>query len=363
MGISAALGSSALLPAGLGFRNKIINGAMVIDQRKAGAETNPAVSEYTVDRWTYYGSAASKFKFQQNQGSVTPPAGFKNYAGLTSLGAYSIAATDQFLFRQNIEGYNVADLAWGTANAKPVVLSFWVRSSLTGTFGGALQNSDSTRNYPFTYVINAANTWEQKTVYVNGSTDGTWVTDNGKGLLVTFSVGTGSTYSATAGAWSSTQFVTSATGAVSVAGTSGATWYITGVQLEQNYQPTPFEQRPYGVELQLCQRYYTRLVTTNTTRAAYVGQGQARNGTAFVLYGAVPLPVPMRISPALATSGIVAEPNAGGSFALSNTITSFSSTTNAGFYTTRTSGTWAAELSVMLILDTSASYIAADSEL
>jgi hypothetical protein len=239
------------------MRNKIINGAMVIDQRNAGASVNPATAgtgTYTLDRWNGYQSQASKFTVQQNAGAVTPPAGFINYAGITSSSAYSIGATDIFLFRQAIEGLNCADLAWGTASAATVTLSFWVRSSLTGTFGGSIQNSAQNRSYPFSFVISSANTWEQKSVTIAGDTSGTWLTTNGIGIYVNFSLGMGSTYSSTAGAWAGAAYW-SVTGAVSVVGTSGATFYITGVQLEKGSTATPFEQRLYGTELALCQRY------------------------------------------------------------------------------------------------------------
>ena len=234
------------------FLNRIINGNMVIDQRNAGA--SGTASAYTVDRWVYSASQSSKGTWQQNAGSVTPPVGFTNYLGFTSSSAYSVTSTDYFGFVQQIEGYNMADLGWGTANAKTVTLSFWVRSSLTGTFGGSLANSALDRNYPFSYTISAANTWEQKSVTIAGDTTGTWLTTNGKGIGVTFGLGVGSTYSGTAGAWSSSLFI-SATGATSVVGTNGATFYITGVQLEVGSTATSFDYRPYTTELQLCQRY------------------------------------------------------------------------------------------------------------
>jgi hypothetical protein len=241
---------------GFGFKNRIINGAMVIDQRNAGA--SGTANGYTVDRFAYFGSQASKGTWQRNAGSVTPPAGFINYLGFTSSSAYTVGSTEEFEFYQSIEGLNVADLAWGTANASTVTLSFWVRSSLTGTFGGALQNSAGNRSYPYSYTVSAANTWEQKTITVPGDTTGTWLTTNGIGIAVYFGLGVGSTKSGTAGAWSGS-YLTSATGATSVVGTNGATFYITGVQLEKGITATSFDYRPYGTELALCQRYYEKL--------------------------------------------------------------------------------------------------------
>ena len=239
-----------------GFKNRIINGAMVIDQRNAGAEVNPAVSTtYYLDRWQAILTVAGKFKIGQNAGAVTPPAGYINYLGCTSLSAYTVGATENFAVRQQIEGLNVADLAFGTASAATVTLSFWVYSSLTGTFGGALKNSAGSRVYPFTYTISSANTWTQASVTVAGDTTGTWLTTNGAGLIVHFSLGSGATTSGPAGAWSATNY-SSVTGAVSVVGTNAATWYVTGVQLEKGSTATSFDYRPYGTELALCQRYY-----------------------------------------------------------------------------------------------------------
>jgi hypothetical protein len=239
------------------WRNRIINGAMVIDQRNAGASVtnNNTGTQYSLDRWLIYGNNSSKFTVQRNAGSVTPPAGFSNYLGVTSSAATTVGSGDIYEFIQYIEGFNTADLAWGTANAQTVTVSFWVRSSLTGTFGGALQNSGATRSYPFSYTISAANTWEQKSITIAGDTTGTWLTNNGIGISLVFSLGMGSTYSSTAGSWQAGLFL-STTGATSVVGTSGATFYITGVQLEKGTTATNFEYRDYGRELIMCQRYY-----------------------------------------------------------------------------------------------------------
>jgi hypothetical protein len=246
-----------------GFKSRIINGAMVIDQRNAGASVTPTDGQYVLDRWKQLQSVASKYSVQRNAGSVTPPAGFINYLGVTSLSAYSVASGDYFAIIQEIEGFNSADLAWGTASAATVTLSFWVRSSLTGTFGGAIGNSTNTRNYPFTYTISAANTWELETITIPGDTTGTWATDNTSGVRVKLGLGVGSTLSGTAGSWQAANLV-SATGAVSVVGTNGATFYITGVQLEKGSTATSFDYRPYAIEEQLCLPYYEKSYDRNT---------------------------------------------------------------------------------------------------
>ena len=285
---------------GFGFKNRIINGAMMIDQRNAGASvsTSSGTSTYTLDRWRAIYTQTSKFTIQQDAGSVTPPVGFTNYLGVTSSSAYSITSSDIFRILQYVEGFNTADLAWGTANAQSVTLSFWVRSSLTGTFGGAFQNSGDTRSYPFTYTILAANTWEQKSVTIAGDTSGTWLTTNGRGVAVIFGLGVGSTYSGTAGAWAGADYI-SATGATSVVGTNGATFYITGVQLEKGSTATSFDYRPYGTELALCQRYCIKYGGAATYN--HVGQGSSYS-TSAVQFDVV-FPVAMRTNPSATTSG------------------------------------------------------------
>jgi len=275
------------------FRNRIINGAMVIDQRNAGASVTPVSGSYTLDRYQAIASQASKFSVQQNAGSVTPPAEFTNYLGVTSLSAYTVGASEVFNIVQKIEGFNTADLDFGKSTAKTVTLSFWVRSSLTGTFGGALQNSAQTRSYPFSFTISAANTWEYETITITGDTSGTWVgATNGIGLLIWFGLGVGSTFSGTAGAWAGSDF-RSATGATSVVGTSGATFYITGVQLEKGSTATSFDYRSYGQELALCQRYLPAWSGTSGNQDFCSAFNNTSTSTAYVL----PHPVQTRVPP------------------------------------------------------------------
>lgn len=241
---------------GLSFKNRIINGDMTIDQRNNGASVTPTTdAQYgSCDRWSYFISQASKFSVQQNAGSVTPPVGFTNYLGVTSLSSYAVTSNDYFTITTKIEGFNTADFGWGTANAQPITLSFWVRSSLTGTFGGGISNSAFNRSYPFSYTINAANTWEQKTITIAGDTTGTWLTNNGIGLVLQIALGAAGARLGTAGAWAA-GWLPSVTGATSVVGTNGATFYITGVQLEKGTVATSFDYLPYTTELALCQRY------------------------------------------------------------------------------------------------------------
>jgi hypothetical protein len=264
--VPAANGGTGTTAGVTGFKNRIINGAMVISQRYGTSAQTPTNGQYVLDRFQYNLNQTGKFSAGQY---TNAPAGFTNSMGISSNSAYSLGAGDYFTITQPIEGYNVADLGWGTANAKTVTLSAWVYSSLTGTFGGSLMNGAFNYAYPFTYTISAANTWTQISVTVAGPTAGTWPTDNSASLQVNFSLGTGTTYSGTAGAWTgSLKF--SATGAVSVVSTSGATLYLTGVQLEVGSTATSFDYRPYGTELQLCQRYFETSYPAGSTIPSFV---------------------------------------------------------------------------------------------
>jgi hypothetical protein len=292
-----------LAPISSVMRNRIINGAMVLDQRNAGASVTIGAASvtYTLDRWSAYSQEASKFSVQQ---SSVAPIGFKNSILITSLAATSVGATDFYQIGQSIEGFNLADLDWGTANAKTVTISFWVRSSLTGTFGGNLITGSGDQSYPFSYTILAANTWEQKTLTVVGPTAGTYSSTNGVGVNISFSLGAGSSVSGTAGSWSGSVF-RSSTGASQLVATNGATFYITGVQLEVGTQATSFEYRQYGTELSLCQRYFTKSYDIATTAGtatnvgAYWSTGTAdSSGNAYIT---VRYPVSMRAAPTVTT--------------------------------------------------------------
>ena len=285
MPISSALGSSALLPAGLGHRNKIINGDMRIAQRGTATITGSVGAQYPVDRWVVYNGTGT-VTFAQ---SSIAPAGFSNSinATVTATGPYLTSKSTEI--RQSIEGFNCQDLAWGTASAKPIMVSFWVRSSVVGAYNVAIQNSGQSRTYVTSFSILVANTWEYKTIQITGDTTGTWLVDNGVGLYLRFQLGMGSIFDTTENTWTSGLAGATAS-AIDFAANSGATFYLTGVQLEQNYQPTPFEQRPYGTELALCQRYYYRITNSSTGDVV----GSASIGTGGAAFAFIQFPVTMR---------------------------------------------------------------------
>jgi hypothetical protein len=244
-----------------GFKNRIINGAMVIDQRNAGASVT-ASGAYVIDRYINHSNTDGAYTVQQ---VTTAPTGFSYSmkATVTTADA-SIGASQNALISQYIEGYNVADLGFGTANAKTVTLSFWVNSAVTGTFTGALNNSAYDRSYPFSYTISTANTWEQKSVTIAGDTSGTWLTTNGAGIRVWLALSAGSSVVTTAGAWAAGTYY-GATGQANWMATVGNTFYLTGVQLEKGSTATSFDYRPYPMELSICERYYEVMYNDSAT--------------------------------------------------------------------------------------------------
>jgi hypothetical protein len=303
------------------LKNRIINGDMRIDQRNAGASVSTGSGTYGIyflDRWGVFGSGGGVFSIQQ---SSVAPTGFVNSTLITVTTAdSSIAAGDYYQFRQAIEGFNIADFGWGTANAQTVTLSFWVLSSLTGTFGLSLRNSNSDRSYITTYTISSANTWEQKTVTIAGDTSGTWLTTNGVGIFLTFSLGVGSSFESTANSWQAGNFVATS-GSVDLVGTNGATFYITGVQLEQNTSATPFERRLYNQELANCQRYAEVI--------SLIGNGGTTNPTGFIFeanvstsaYGNFAFTVQKRATPTITLSGSpVIQQGTGSTSAISSVV-------------------------------------------
>jgi len=293
-------------PQPYNFKNRIINGAMTIDQRNNGASvTVTADKTFSCDRWMARVSASSKFSMQQDAGGVTPPAGFSDYLGVTSLAATSVGSSDYYAIQGVIEGYNAADFNWGSSNAKTITLSFWVRSSLTGTFGGSLTNYNNLQSYIFNYTVSAANTWEQKSITIVGPTTGTWNTTNSGAFNITFSLGVGSTFRSTANSWLSGNFFTTS-GETQVVATNGATWYMTGAQLEIGVSATTFDYRSYTTELQLCQRYYAKLGANPNAignpgyQAHGAGGNQVTNTSQNIYLG---FPQFMRTSPSIGYSG------------------------------------------------------------
>ena len=291
-GVAAPTGS-------MGNRNRIINGDMRIDQRNAGASVT---NGFAVDRFEFQENSGSAYTIQR---STTAPAGFTNSVIVTVTTAASATAAQVNRIFQRVEGNNIADLGWGTANAQTVTLSFRVRSSLTGTYCVALVNGDATRSYVAEYTISAANTWETKTITIAGDTSGTWATDNTSGVQVTFDLGGGSNYNTTAGAWAAGNF-TRTTNQANFANTNGATFYITGVQLEAGSVASPFERRDYGRELMMCQRYFQKSWSVGTAVGAsydvsYAGHAYAIGTGNFGLGCGRPFPVAMRTAPTMVT--------------------------------------------------------------
>jgi len=283
------------------FRNRIINGACVIDQRNAGGTVSTNGS-LPVDRFVIIKDTVAG-TFTMGQSNTVPSSGFTKSALFTVGTAYTPSSGENNFFKHLIEGYNVADLNFGSSTAATVTLSFWVRCSLTGTFGGAVRNGNSDRSYVFSYTISSANTFEYKTITIPGYTSGgTWNTTNGNGLEISWGLSVGSTYSNTAGAWYTGNYI-SATGATNVTSTAGATWYITGVQLEAGTTASPFEYRQYGTELALCQRYASSTFPQGTAWAQNAGRNGAvslmSQNTSARQLGYFTFPVTMRANPTL----------------------------------------------------------------
>ena len=289
----------------LGGRNLLINGDMRINQRFGSASMNATNGNlYSLDRWvTANDNATSRFTVQQVEDA---PVGFYYSLKATSTSAHTPLSGEVFGFSQKIEGYNTNWLEFGTSNAKSITISFFVKSSLTGTFGGSVLNNGMTRGFPFTYTISSANTWEKKTVTVIGCPDGTWDPTDTTGIRVHWSMGAHANRSDTAGQWSSTTYSFHPTGATDVVATNGATLQITGCQVEVGDTATTYEHRNYGDELRLCQRYF-QILSRNTSaglnaHSRYPIFGNGTNSTLWYAYHKVP----MRVKPSLVKSNITA---------------------------------------------------------
>ena len=335
-----------------GNRNLIINGAMTVAQRGTSAVT--ATANFPVDRFRVDHSTDGAFTAQQST-DVPSGQGFVNSIKYQTTTADSSLAADQFFYtRQIIEGLNSARLMFGSSSAKTLTLSFWVKSSLTGTFGGSVWNDGFNRSYPYSYTIDAADTWEKKTITFTGDTTGTWLTTNGRGINVGWGLGIGSDYLGTAGAWAASGLI-SPTGATSVIGTLNATWYITGVQLEVGDTATDFEHRTYGDELIKCKRYFTQWTgTANQT----VGTGTVITGT--TSFVDVQFPIEMRTGPTITQSSTyIYEPAAS---TVSSLGTIYNDESSAGVNITHSSGLTTGR-AAMWNLTATGSYVRADAEL
>jgi hypothetical protein len=283
------------------FRNRIINGAMTIWQRATSVTGSTGYS--SIDRYDINGSTCTLNVAQSTD--VPSTAGFVSSTGIT-VGTASSASGAYAYLLQMIEGYNWADMRYGTSAAQTSTLSFWVKSSIAGTYGISFRNTGTARFYTTTYTISSANTWEYKTITITGDTSGTWLTTNGIGFQVIFDLGVGTTYSSTSNnAWStvgSNYF--GVTGVTKLGATSGATFYITGVQLEAGTTASPFEYRLYGTELALCQRYYVKTFPMSTVPAngvGYEGVFYSETLSTFQPVAMFPFPVNMRAAPTITT--------------------------------------------------------------
>ena len=285
-----------LRPISSVMRNRIINGDCRIDQRNAGAAISTSGS-YPVDRFYVVEGTSATFTAQR---STAAPAGFNNSLLFTVGTGATAGAAEQVQVRQAIEGFNIADLNWGTANAKTVTISFWVRSSLTGTYCVFLQDTNAALSYVAEYTISAANTWESKSITIAGPTTGTFNTTNDTGVMIGWDLGSGSNFNATAGTWQSAVAARRTTSQANLIGTSSATWQITGVQLEVGTQATSYEYENFGVTLQKCQRYFCKTFNYATAPAQNIG---AAGSIGFISQAVQPwdamwrFPVEMRVLP------------------------------------------------------------------
>jgi hypothetical protein len=247
---------------GLG-RNRIINGEMIIDQANGGNLVSVTSVNSSVDQMIGQVNGAGIFSLQRQ--TATPPAGFNFYLRASCTTAdVSIAASDLYRIFMRLEGNNVRDFLWGTASTKAITMSFWVRSSLTGTYTGSVRNPAANSSYSFEYTVDAVNTWERKIITLPGDTTGVMNTDSTTGVEISWSFALGVTSQGTANVWSTPTGFGTANQVNWMSSNSARTWDITGVQLEIGPSATAFEYRPFPIEIQLCQRYYEKSYDLDT---------------------------------------------------------------------------------------------------
>jgi hypothetical protein len=297
---TATFANTISAPNTFGFKNRIINGAMQIDQRFSGSANTPTTSgTYTIDRWKSINSQASKITYQRNANSITPPAGYSNYFGLTVASNVNPASTDYFGFEQPIETYNLSDISYGSSSASTLTASFWVRSSVVGTYGVGLWYGTTTSACIQTFTISIANAWQYVTVSFPGASSPSLVVGSTDSMSLRFDLGSGTNFNTTAGSWVN-QNALRTSSCVNWISNSGATFYVTGVQLEVGPQATPFDVRDYGRELIMCQRYYYRISNnyagTNNAYAQFaIGRAYSSTQGTHNIF----LPVSMRAVPTL----------------------------------------------------------------
>tara|TARA_R110000772_G_scaffold120365_1_gene226590 strand:- start:1747 stop:2799 length:1053 start_codon:yes stop_codon:yes gene_type:complete len=297
----------------VGMVNRVINGGMVFDQRNAGAVTQAIT--YTLDRFRYFATQAGKISVQQ---VTDAPSGFSHSVKLTVISSYNLSGTEQFFFGTTFEANNLVDFAFGTSGAKATALSFWVKSSITGKYSISWVNSANNYSFIETYLINTADTWEYKTISIPAATGGVWGTGNNRHSFIQFMLGNSGTFDGTAGTWQPANIRGTSDSVDFVSQSNGATFYVTGVQLEKGSVATDFEYVDYGRQLQMCQRYFQ------------IYGGQPGGGPNFQGYGVgdmnsvYPFTTEMRVIPTSATSGNFQKSNSGDPVGVHTTTTATS---------------------------------------
>ena len=253
-------------------RNLIINGAMQIAQRNTSVTGITSSGYYTADRWRMEVDSAGTWTMNVESSAPTNTEFRKSANVICTTADSSLAASDLLFFRQRIEGQNVQGIKKGTSAAESLTVSFWVKSSNTGTYICDFADIDNTRQISKSYTINTAHTWEKKTITVPPDTTGQFDNDNGNSLNLIFWLAAGTDFTSgtlNSSAWASIVSANRAVGQLNLANASGNYWAVTGIQLETGTVATPFEMRNIGQELALCQRYYQNNFQRSTGGGVY----------------------------------------------------------------------------------------------